>query len=65
MGLKEIIFGGSVKGVDLTPGAFAGSIQEWLPVKNIIGGVVVTKDRRFVNKLFVDVDSAAGLDTRF
>ncbi len=48
MGLKELIFGGSVKGLSDSAGEYAGSVQEWLPVKNIIGGVVVTKDRRFV-----------------
>jgi hypothetical protein len=48
VGLKELIFGGNVKGLDNTNSAYSGSVQEWLPVKNIIGGVVVTKDRRFV-----------------
>ncbi len=48
MGLKELIFGGSVKGLDDARGEYEGSIQEWLPIKNIVSGVVVTKDRRFV-----------------
>jgi hypothetical protein len=46
--LKERIFGGGVQGLDTASGEFAGSIQEWLPVKNIVDGVVITKDRRFV-----------------
>jgi hypothetical protein len=51
MGLKEIIFGGSVKGIEKTGGGeyrYPGSIQNWLPIKNIIHGVIVTKDLRFV-----------------
>ena len=48
MSLKELIFGGSVKGLDDTKGEYVGSVQEWLPIKNITGGMVVTKDRRFV-----------------
>jgi hypothetical protein len=48
VGLKELIFGGSVEGLDGKGREYGGSIQEWLPIKNILGGVVVTKDRRFV-----------------
>ncbi|MCL1835819.1 MAG: hypothetical protein FWG48_06615 [Oscillospiraceae bacterium] len=48
MGLKELIFGGSIKGLDDAGGEFDGSIQEWLPLKNIVGGMVITRDRRFV-----------------
>jgi NADH:ubiquinone oxidoreductase subunit C len=48
MNLKELLFGGSVKGLDGTSGEYGGSVQEWLPIKNIVGGMVVTKDRRFV-----------------
>lgn len=48
MGLKELIFGGNVRGLDDTHGEYSGSVQEWLPVKNIIGGTIVTKDRRFI-----------------
>jgi len=51
--LKELIFGGGVKDADGSAGAYRGSIQEWLPVKNIIGGVVVTRDLRFVKILEV------------
>jgi hypothetical protein len=48
MGLKELIFGGAVKGYNDAGGEFEGSIQDWLPVKNIIGGTIITKDHRFV-----------------
>ena len=41
--LKDLIFGGGVKsGGD--GGTYRDSIQAWLPIKNIIGGVVITKD---------------------
>ena len=46
-----------VKAVNQTKGGgdngntFPDSIQAWLPVKNIIGGVVITKDNRFVKIL--------------
>ena len=29
-------------------GVYRDSVQAWLPIKNIIGGVVITKDNRFV-----------------
>lgn len=51
MSIKELIFGG--------PKGFAGglssqeSIQKWLPIQNIVGGVVVTKDHRFIKILEV------------
>jgi hypothetical protein len=48
MGLKEIIFGGTARKPAKSGGEHPGSVQEWLPVKNITGGVVVTKDLRFV-----------------
>jgi len=49
MNLKQFIFGGSVKGLEPTgSGGIAGSVQDWLPVKNIVDGVVITKDNRFV-----------------
>lgn len=48
MNLKELIFGGGVKVAGGAGGAYRDSIQAWLPVKNIIGGVIVTKDNRFV-----------------
>lgn len=47
MNLKELLFGGGVKHV-AGGGAYRDSIQAWLPVKNIIGGAIVTKDNRFV-----------------
>ena len=48
MHLKDIIFGTGVRGLNNASGEYGGSIQEWLPVKNIVGGMVITKDRRFV-----------------
>ena len=53
MSLKEWIFGGSVKADTSPDTAFPESIQAWLPVKNIIGGVVITKDNRFIKILEV------------
>lgn len=52
MNVKDLIFGG-VKGTGEGGGGFQGSIQEWLPIKNIVGGVVVTKDHRFIKILEV------------
>ena len=52
MNLKELLFGGSVQSGD-SDGAYRDSIQAWLPIKNIIGGVVITKDNRFVKILEV------------
>ena len=52
MNLKELLFGGSVQSGD-SGGAYRDSIQAWLPIKNIIGGVVLTKDNRFVKILEV------------
>lgn len=52
MNLKEMLFGGSVQSGD-SGGAYRDSIQAWLPIKNIIGGVVITKDNRFVKILEV------------
>lgn len=51
MGLKELIFGQHAAASDDSNRAgreYRGSIQEWLPIVNIINGTVVTKDRRFV-----------------
>lgn len=48
MNLKELIFGGGVTGVSDRGGAYAGSIQAWLPVKDILQGVVLTRDKRFI-----------------
>lgn len=52
MSIKELIFGSAVKGTAAN-GAYRDSIQAWLPIKNIIGGVVITKDNRFVKILEV------------
>lgn len=50
MNLKELIFGkGASSGGE--DGVYRDSIQAWLPIKNIIGGVVITKDDRFVKIL--------------
>ena len=40
MNLKELLFGGGVQSGD-SGGAYRDSIQAWLPIKNIIGGVVI------------------------
>lgn len=53
MDLKDMIFGTGVKGSGGTVGAYRGSVQEWFPVKNIMGGVVITKDNRFIKILEV------------
>ena len=52
MNLKSLIFGSVAEagGVD---GIYRDSIQAWLPIKNIISGVVITKDNRFVKILEV------------
>lgn len=52
MNLKEMIFGGSVK-TAAGGGAYRDSIQAWLPIKNIISGVVITRDNRFIKILEV------------
>lgn len=50
MGLKEAIFGGGARPYEQRA-AYHGSVQEWLPVQDIIQGTVVTKDGRFVRIL--------------
>lgn len=50
MNVKELIFGGGIKAAGAS-GAYHDSIQAWLPIKNIIGGVVITKDNRFIKIL--------------
>ena len=47
MNLKELIFGGGVRDAGGAGSAYYDSIQAWLPIKNIVKGVVVTKDSRF------------------
>lgn len=51
MNIKEWIFGSAVKDITAVGGAYRDSIQAWLPIKNIIGGVVITKDHRFIKIL--------------
>lgn len=53
MSIKDLIFGASVKDGAARNGAYRDSIQAWLPIKNIVGGVVVTKDNRFIKILEV------------
>lgn len=53
MGVKELIFGGGIQDNATGGGAYRDSVQAWLPIKNIIGGVVVTKNNRFVKILEV------------
>ena len=48
MSIKKALFGGVETGATAS---YQGSIQDWLPVKNIIGGVVITKDNRFIKIL--------------
>ncbi len=50
MNLKGLIFGSGVKAT-AGGGAYRDSIQAWLPIKNIISGVIVTKDNRFIKVL--------------
>ena len=52
MKIKELIFGGAVKAAG-GGGAYRDSIQAWLPIKNIMGGVAVTRDNRFIKILEV------------
>lgn len=52
MSIKDLIFGGT-KGMPGSTGEYRDSIQTWLPIKNIMGGVVVTKDNRFIKILEV------------
>ncbi len=52
MNIKELIFGDGVK-ASAGGRAYRDSIQAWLPVKNIRGGVVVTRDNRFIKILEV------------
>ena len=52
MNIKELIFGGAVRSAG-ADSVYRDSIQAWLPVKNIVGGVVVTKDNRFIKVLEV------------
>lgn len=51
MRLRDWLFGTGVQNAATTCGAYRDSIQAWLPIKNIIGGVVITKDNRFIKIL--------------
>ena len=51
MNLKKLIFGGPASAGG--GGAYRDSIQAWLPIKNIAGGVAVTRDNRFIKTLEV------------
>ena len=53
MSFKEWLFGTGVQNAASAGGAYRDSIQAWLPIKNIIGGVVITKDNRFIKILEV------------
>jgi len=53
MGLKELIFGGNVQNFNERDGAYSDSVQKWLPIQNVINGVIVTKDRQFIKVLEV------------
>ena len=52
MNIKGLLFGSAAE-AEGTDGVYRDSIQAWLPIKNIIGGVVITKDNRFVKILEV------------
>ena len=52
MNVKELLFGG-IADAGGNGGLYRDSIQSWLPIKNIIGGVVITRDNRFVKILEV------------
>lgn len=48
MSLKELLFGKSIGDEGFVIGEYAGSSQAWLPIKNVIGGVIITRDNRFI-----------------
>ena len=52
MSMKDTIFGTAAP-TSHGGATYRDSIQAWLPVKNIIGGVVITKDNRFIKILEV------------
>ena len=52
MSMKDAIFGTAAPSSH-SSATYRDSIQAWLPVKNIIGGVVITKDNRFIKILEV------------
>ena len=50
MSMKDAIFGTAAP-TSHGGATYRDSIQAWLPVKNIIGGVDITKDNRFIKIL--------------
>ena len=48
MSMKEAVLGAPVKDGSTGGRQYAGSSQAWLPIKNVINGVVVTRDHRFI-----------------
>ena len=62
MNLKELIFGEGVH-TGGSGGVYRDSVQAWLPIKNIIGGVVITKDNRFVKIMEVLLEKKTTLGT--
>ena len=52
MSMKDAIFGTAAP-TSHGGATYRDSIQAWLPVKNIIGGVLITKDNRFIKILEV------------
>ena len=52
MSMKDAIFGTAAP-TSHGGATYRDSIQAWLPIKNIIGGVVITKDNRFIKILEV------------
>ncbi len=52
MNIKQLVFGQQPKDGTYTSKTESG-IQQWLPIRTIVGGVVVTKDRRFIKILEV------------
>lgn len=53
MKLKDMLFGGGIKNAAFSIATYAGSTQEWLPIQNIMDGVVQTRDLRFIKILEV------------
>ena len=53
MSIKEFLFGGAVQDTGVASGEYPDSSQAWLPIKNVTGGVVITRDGRFIKILEV------------
>lgn len=52
MNIKELLLGNGIKGAEYNSKS-EGGIQQWLPIRTIVNGVIVTKDRRFIKVLEV------------